>query len=84
MISSETGRLVIAGIALIKKDEIRFIVAYHIWESETVDKAIEKTDQDIKELVGGESDIVKVTGSFGMKTKTNRFNAEAKTKNLGF
>ena len=84
MISSETGGQVTAGISLTRKDEIRFTVAYHAWESEALDKAVEETGQDVKELAASRSDVVKETGSFGIETETDRSNAETKTKNPGF
>lgn len=84
MISSETGGQVTAGIALTRKDEMRFTVAYHAWESEAVDEAVEETGQDKKELAAGGSDVVKETGSFGIETETGRSNEETKAKNLGF
>lgn len=39
MISSETGGQVTVGIALTRKDDMRFTVTYHAWESEAVDEA---------------------------------------------
>lgn len=84
MISSETGGQVTAGIALTRKDEMRFTVPYHAWESEAVDEAMEETGQDKKELAAGGSDVVKETGSFGIETETGRSNEETGAKNLGF
>lgn len=49
MISSKSGGKVTAGIALTRKDELRFTVAYHAWESEARDKVVEETGQHEKE-----------------------------------
>lgn len=84
MISSETGGQVTAGIALTRKDELRFTVAYHAWESEPVDKAVEETGQEKNELAADGSEVVKETGIFGVEIQAGRSNEETKAKNLGF
>lgn len=70
MISSEIGRQVTVGIALTRKDDMRFIVAYHAWESEavdkTVDEAVDKADKYKEEIAAGESEVPKETKSFGI------------------
>lgn len=84
MISSETGGQVTARIALTRKDELRFTVAYHVWESEAVDEAVKETGQDKNELAAGGSEVVKETGSFGVEIQAGRSNEDSKAKNLGF
>lgn len=79
MISSETGGQVTVGIALTRKDDMRFTVAYHAWESEAVAEA----GQYKKEMTAGESEVAKETGSFGIETEADRSNEETKAKNLG-
>lgn len=69
MISSKTGGQVTTGIALSRKDDLKFTVAYRAWESEAMDKA----GKSETELVAGGSELEKDTGSFETETEAGRF-----------
>lgn len=75
MISSKTGGQVTAGVALTRKDDMRFTVAYHAWEPEAVDKAG-------KDMAAGGPEVEGDIGSFETEIEAGRSDEEAKAKNL--